>query len=33
MLKITTPCFVKGGWIPDFNSEFAEDNIHRMKGK
>ena len=25
MLKITTPCFVEGGWIPDHNAGFGED--------
>ena len=25
MLKITTPCFDEGGWIPDRNSGFGED--------
>lgn len=25
MLKITTPCFVEGGWIPDDNAGFGED--------
>ena len=25
MLKITTPCFVEGGWIPDYYAGFGED--------
>ena len=25
MLKLTTPCFVEGGWIPDYNAGFGED--------
>ena len=25
MLMITTPCFVEGGWIPDYNAGFGED--------
>ena len=25
MLKITTPCFAEGGWIPDHNAGFGED--------
>ena len=25
MLKIPTPCFVEGGWIPDYNAGFGED--------
>ena len=25
MLKITPPCFVEGGWIPDHNAGFGED--------
>ena len=25
ILKISTPCFVEGGWIPDHNAGFGED--------
>lgn len=25
MLKISTPCFDEGGWIPDYNTGFGED--------
>ena len=25
MLKITTPCFFEGGWIPDHNAGYGED--------
>ena len=25
MLRIATPCFVEGGWIPDYNAGFGED--------
>ena len=25
MLKLTTPCFLEGGWIPDYNAGFGED--------
>ena len=25
MLKITTPCFDEGGWIPDCHAGFGED--------
>ena len=25
MLKITTPCFFEGGWIPDYNAGYGED--------
>ena len=27
MLKITPPCFVEGGWIPDHNAGFGEDQF------
>ena len=26
MLKLTIPCFVEGGWIPDYNAGFGESS-------